>query len=286
MIVESWDRFKWNIREGDRYKHDSAVLSKEELAVLRGLECLSKTGDIFADVGAHVGYYTVRMAKIFKHVYAFEPNPESLENLKRNIKLNNITNVTVYDFALGSSESIMTLHLRSASSTLLPRHLWNVVPDMKYIGDIQVQVKRMDDVIDGADVVKIDVEGYEWEVLSGMDRIINESKPSLIIEHHEERGYRISVKDRIKKELNRKGYISIYLRPEHTLYYHSSRDLMKIADLIYYHWVNHCINNLRRNFPWYYGLPYTWWWGMDLLDFILELREHIETEDEWIKRLG
>jgi hypothetical protein len=70
-VAESWDGFKWYIVD----EHSKVVLSKGELSVLRALQLLPC--DVFVDVGAHVGYYTVRMARKCREVIAFEPNPKT-----------------------------------------------------------------------------------------------------------------------------------------------------------------------------------------------------------------
>jgi hypothetical protein len=77
------------------------------------------------------------------------------------------------------------------------------------------------------------------------------------------------------------------LTTPHRLYYHKSRDLNIIKSLIADHWINYCILNLEQGRPWYYGLPYTWWWGMNLIDFIYEIREHVLRPDEplWVELL-
>lgn len=276
-VVESWDGFKWAIRRGDRYEHDKVVLSKGELSVLKALTLLASKDKIFVDVGAHVGYYTVRMAKLYRHVYAFEPDPENRDNLVMNIELNNLSNVTVYPYALGDRNGVMKFYLKSTVSTLLP------VPDAWSV--IDVEVRRMDDVLSCADVVKIDVEAWELPVLRGMERIINDCRPTLVIEHHDFGHYRINTYLTIKQMLKERGYIMLFLTTPHRLYYHRSNDISRIKPLIVHHWIAYCIYNLERGRPWYYSLPYTWWWGMNLIDFIQELPEHIDKEDLWTELL-
>jgi len=277
-LAESWDGFKWAIRRGDKYAHDRVVLSKGELSVLRAFTLLASKDKVFVDVGAHVGYYAVRMAKLYKHVYVFEPNPDNRAGLMLNMELNGLDNVTVYPYALGDSEGVTKFYLKSTSSSLIP------VPDAYDV--IDVAVKRMDDVIDCADVVKIDVEGWELHVLKGMERIIDECKPAIEIEHHEFRGYNVDAYQAIRQMLKERGYVMLFLTTPHRLYYHRSNDLSAIKPLVVHHWIAYCIYNLERGRPWYYGLPYTWWWGMNLMDFILELPEHVDKEEEWIERLN
>lgn len=61
-----------------------------------------RKGDVFIDVGAHIGKYTILVAKIVGKeglVIAIEPNPENYETLLENIKLNNLKNVIAVNIA-------------------------------------------------------------------------------------------------------------------------------------------------------------------------------------------
>ncbi len=136
-----------------------------------------RPGTTFVDVGANVGYFS-RLAATCEpaRIIAFEPHPELVEVLALNVwGLEPV--VEVVTAALGDSNG--TVALSSA--------------DHNY-GDTRVSaggaapstmvaaVVRMDDMISGrVDVVKIDVQGYESEVLRGMQRIILENPQIVMI---------------------------------------------------------------------------------------------------------
>jgi FkbM family methyltransferase len=273
MIVTSWDGFRWHIEE----ESDRVVLSKKELSVLRALHALPC--DVFVDVGAHVGYHAVRMARRCRKVIAFEPDPASRARLLRNAELNGLDNITVYPHAAGESRYRARLWLAGASSTLLRGYARGE--------SVEVEVVPLDDVVDRADIVKIDVEGYEWRAVQGMSRLIDSCRPALVIEHHDFSYYRIGDYPKIREFLRRRGYIEIFLTTQHRLWYPRGRPLEPVKGLVAHHWIQHCVNNLERGLPWYYGLPYTWWWGMHLIDFIYELPGHVlrPDEPEWVERL-
>jgi len=272
-VAESWDGFRWFIAD----EYSKVVLSKGELSVLRALQLLPCLA--FVDVGAHVGYYSVRMARRCRRVVAFEPNPKNREVLVKNLELNNIRNVTVLPYAAGESRYKARLWLAGSGSTLLEGYVTGE--------SAEVDVVPVDEVVEYADIVKVDVEGYEWNVIQGMGKLLDKYKPTLIVEHHDFRHYRTKDYPRIRSYLKSLGYIELYLTTPHRLYYHRSLDLSVISPLIADHWVNHCIMNLEQGRPWYYGLPYTWWWGMNLIDFIYEVREHVLRPDEplWVELL-
>jgi len=168
-ILKSWDGYLW-------YKDDRGIIVREK-NVLKTLYSLSTKNTVFVDIGAHIGFYVIRLAKVCKHVHAIEPNPETIEILKENIKLNKIENVTIHPYALGKEERKANLYLADECTTLLTRS------DRKAV---EVQVKKFDEVIDYCDLVKMDVEGFEEEVLLGAHRIITHVKPIWIIEHHDQ----------------------------------------------------------------------------------------------------
>jgi len=277
-VAESWDGFKWWIET----RHDESVLSKGELSVLRALYLLAERQgcEVFVDVGSHVGYYAVRMAKKCKRVVAVEPNPDNRKKLLRNLKLNGLGNVEVLPYAAGEARYRAKLYPADAGSTLLEGFV-EAEP-------VEVEVAPLDELVDRADVVKIDVEGYEWKVIQGMKNLLARHKPSLVVEHHDFRHYRTSDYPAIRSFLRGKGYVELYLTTPHRLYYHRSRPLEAVAPLIADHWVNYCIVNLEQGRAWYHGLPYTWWWGMNLIDFIYEIREHVLRRDEplWVELLA
>jgi FkbM family methyltransferase len=111
--------------------------------------------DCVWDVGANVGYYSQRMASLASRVVAFEPVPETFSRLS---KLD-LPNVTFVNKALGDASGVLPMSLANdASSLALPGS--NIA---------EVQVARGDDLdLPQPNVVKIDVEGFEYEVIAGM----------------------------------------------------------------------------------------------------------------------
>jgi len=144
-------------------------------------------GEMAIDVGAHIGSYTLRMARRFRHVIAFEPNPFNRYILGLNLQLNKNVNVQVEEAALSDRDEISPLFLHRAADgtgSLNPHHY-----GFKYDRTVQVKVKRLDD-FDFAkiDVLKIDAEGNELSILRGATRTIERCKPILAIEVHHAKG--------------------------------------------------------------------------------------------------
>ena len=129
--------------------------------------------DLFLDVGANVGTYTVLAAGVRgANTLAFEPDPNTLQHLKRNIGINRLEDrVQVYECALGG------VHGGAAFTVGL-----DTVNRIATAGDGKtrtVRMERLDDIVsDGTPaMMKIDVEGAELGVLSGAEKVL--AKPSL-----------------------------------------------------------------------------------------------------------
>lgn len=128
------------------------------------------------DVGANVGQFAVATAKIFSgvSVHSFEPNPECVSALQKNIA--SLPNVLVYPLALGEAEGEVSFHVNSHShsSSILPlakSHLM-AFPDAREVNMIQVKLCTLDKVFADIELsspvmLKLDVQGYEAQVLRG-----------------------------------------------------------------------------------------------------------------------
>ncbi|MEA2089375.1 MAG: FkbM family methyltransferase, partial [Thermoproteota archaeon] len=140
-----------------------------------------KPGNVFIDVGAHVGKYSFYASKQVRDsglVIAIEPHPKNVENLKKGMKLNGLTNIVVVEKACGnySGKGFLTEHGTSANYKLVQKPT-----------EIKVEVDTLDDILESlhvrrVDMMKIDVEGCEHEVLQGAYKTIKEFKPLLMVE--------------------------------------------------------------------------------------------------------
>jgi len=123
------------------------------------------------DVGANVGLYSLMASSMGKGVTAVEPLTENLRYLYRNLALNNASNVDVWPIAAGEEPGIARLFGGSTGASLIdgwagaPKEMARFVP-----------VQRLDDLAQPRTtairtVVKIDVEGFEFDVLRGANAL-------------------------------------------------------------------------------------------------------------------
>ena len=132
------------------------------------------------DIGANLGLFTFFMSRASKHVFAFEPNPYPLENLKDLVD----SNVTVLPIALGNNDGPVEIkipHHRKGWSSNGASLASKEINDGKIIN---IQCRKLDSLnIENIGLIKIDVEGFEIEVIRGAKDTILKNKPVMIIEN-------------------------------------------------------------------------------------------------------
>lgn len=165
-------------------------------------------GDVFFDIGAHIGYYSAIAATIngpSGKIFAFEPRPMNARFFKKHMKINNFTNVSLYEMAVGETDEDVRFDTHKGSAT------GRVSKD----GDLrvrQVSVGKMvkEGTLPAPDFIKIDVEGGEIEVLKGLANVISSSRPKMIIATHNPECHSFVV-----DFLNNYQYNFKILNPEH-----------------------------------------------------------------------
>ena len=140
-------------------------------------------GAVVVDAGAHIGQYTLlaaRRAGATGKVFAFEPMPDTRERLQENVERNGLDNVTVVDVALSDRDGTTRIAVGEVGNTGSAK--------LVDAGGIEVECRRLDSVVhERVDVLKLDVEGYEAEVLAGAERTIATSRPAVLFEVNDDR---------------------------------------------------------------------------------------------------
>jgi len=141
------------------------------------------SAEIFIDAGAYIGYHSLMVSSAFPNVqvYAFEPQKEAFKILQKNISLND-KHITVNNCALGSLNEDKQLNVNK-----YPEQSSLLISDLQITDNYIVPVKRLDDLLDLKSrhiVVKIDTEGFEFEVLKGMSKIIENNNCVIYFEYN------------------------------------------------------------------------------------------------------
>jgi FkbM family methyltransferase len=139
------------------------------------------------DIGANIGIWSVVFRKLLQQhniIYAFEPQPQIFDCLQKNIILNDINNVQIYNFAL-SNENTKTF--MNASYDISNNFgAFRIVNNFNMEESLlEIECKIGDDItFNDIGFVKIDVEGHEYEVLQGLRNTITNNMPFIFIEIH------------------------------------------------------------------------------------------------------
>src|SRR5207249_1739199 len=157
-------------------------------------------GDCFYDVGANIGYYSLLLRHNFRRVYAVEPVPRNVRQLKRRLSVRFVRNVIAVPVALSDRNGKATFYVNTdqknilnnfSASSLFERFEFRSCDqgsDRIYAGSpISVETMTFDTLLSEptADLVKIDVEGAEFLVLEGMrESLAKRRVRNILVELH------------------------------------------------------------------------------------------------------
>jgi FkbM family methyltransferase len=176
MTVESSlsDEYLSHIATRGFYDKDAAAL----------FERLCPVGGIAVDVGANIGLATMLLSQTCSRVIAYEPMPVTADFLEANVSANSLANVTVRRFAVSNKRQSVEIAARPEfrAGAFICADLGEMMPDHERV---TVETVTLDDTLanlPALDFLKIDVEGFEPEVLDGARRIIQRHRPNAFIE--------------------------------------------------------------------------------------------------------
>jgi FkbM family methyltransferase len=158
-----------------------------ECAEVRTLIEATRPGTVAVDIGAHVGIFTIPLARAVGTdgaVWAFEPLPENVDRLHANVAENRLANVTVFDSAASDTDGVLSFHFAGDSAYGSTGEVFSgwgtgrseTVPTVRL--ETEWKARGMPVV----SVIKIDVEGAELAVLRGSQEVIRRCRPVLLIE--------------------------------------------------------------------------------------------------------
>lgn len=143
---------------------------------------LLRPGDVVYDLGANVGFYSLLASVLVGpkgQVFSFEPLPRNLELLRKHIGENNITNCVIVASAVSDREGTANFegqcdsHMTKLSAT----------------GNITVKLTSLDDLLASGEilppnVIKCDIEGAEFDALSGARDMLGRYHPNILLATH------------------------------------------------------------------------------------------------------
>jgi FkbM family methyltransferase len=192
-----------------------------------------KRGNVVVDVGANSGTISIPASRLIGHtgkVLAFEPAKIAYTRLLKNIKLNRANNITAFKKGLGNKNQKLSLEIGlfgDGLNSLVP-HKYDLRSTEK------VEVVTGDSIIHGpVDFVKIDVEGYEPEVIHGMKRILTTYHPIVVFEfnfdHIWQKDKKFNASFELLKQYGYNNFVDLNTGKEAFSYKDLSRTLVDIS---------------------------------------------------------
>jgi len=146
---------------------------------------LGKNSGKFLDIGANMGFYSLALATENPEltVISFEPQPSVYEKMIKNIEMNNLQGrIKLLNMGLGHQIDELTMFIPKFTGTG-GASFKNLHEDEGEAKEIKVPVVTLDALeTDPVDLIKIDVEGFELNVISGAISLISQHRPSIVAE--------------------------------------------------------------------------------------------------------
>ncbi len=143
-----------------------------------------KPGMVVLDIGGHLGYFSCVAGRLSAtgDVHVFEVDPKCIGLIQRNIELNELANVQVHNYAVSDKDETIKIPMMLAPS---PGLVINSNDEQNFV---EVAAVKLDDYLAKhnikPDFIKIDVEGAEWNVLSGMKKTLELQDLVMLVEIH------------------------------------------------------------------------------------------------------
>ncbi len=192
--------YKW--KRSHRYP-SSYWLGNYELPIQKCLVRELKPGEIFFDIGANAGFFSLLASKLVGekgYVFAFEPLAENIEAVKAQLAMNRVLNCTVVEAAISDSVGEVKLWEGPDTSTA---HIVDQGYEQKVVKSVKsITLDEFVRTTRSPDFIKMDIEGAEVQALQGADVLLSgPNPPRFLIELHGEADWR-----QVRKILEHAGY--------------------------------------------------------------------------------
>jgi FkbM family methyltransferase len=191
------------------------------------------------DIGANIGNHTLNFSRHVQSVHGFEPNPEIFERLQRNLALNGTTNIVANRVGLAQQNGQMNFYAPIASEGQYGANMgsgtfiYDEAPHPHKVLNLPIFVG--DDYVDAhkllrVDGMKIDVQGFEIDVLSGLSRTLERHEPIIWMECSTSTLNAISELPQGLRQIVPYAYKLKYFQTSYTLGLFHKTELVEVGD--------------------------------------------------------
>jgi len=198
--------------------YEKELLEKVALPILR-----ADASPSLIDIGANIGHHSIYLSSQCNAVHACEPDPTCLAEFNRKIKISNASNIQLHNVALGYENAEVTLYSSSTrnkgTNSLISTHTsHNTIKHRVKVLNADAFVGSLN--LSSITLIKLDVEGYELNVLKGLTKTLSKFRPAIIVE----------ISHTTRLQLVNAGASICDLIPKNYRFYHLSirKDLMFI----------------------------------------------------------
>jgi FkbM family methyltransferase len=172
--------------------------------------------DVFYDVGACIGIYSLHAAKKSRHIFAFEPDPGFRNHLIVNMEINNMNYINLFPYAITDESKRMNLYTDGVNGRSPG------LDNYGFHGKVEVEGNSIDNLINelgipSPSIIKMDIEGAEYLALQGMKGILRTHPPRLLF-------LEIHPKLLMKLGSNENEVVNLLCQSGYQVRYHVKRD--------------------------------------------------------------
>lgn len=174
---------KYSLVSDDNYLKNMRTTFEPDMVVL--FSALIGDGDYVLDIGANIGCTSILFGDLARHVFSFEASPSTYQYLKANIAQSGLGNIETFNIGLGSErgESTLTYAPDNRSGGFVSDHT------QASAGHIveKIVIEPADELvrtlsIPRVDFIKLDVEGFEGQVIKGAQQLLSMNRPTVVLE--------------------------------------------------------------------------------------------------------
>ncbi len=170
----------WNAYFFGAYEKPSLLLMKDILSKIKE--------PVVLDIGANIGHHSLFFSKFSKKVFSFEPYELVRKSIEQKIKTNKIENITIFPFGLSDKDETLNYYEPNSHNNGTGSFINNFTLVNNSKSSLKLQLYKGDtfifnNKITKVDFIKIDVEGFERNVLLGLKQTLERFRPIVVIEY-------------------------------------------------------------------------------------------------------
>ena len=185
-LIHKHQDIKIKLNINDWIQQNIFFIGSYEDAELKVLSNHLKPDSVFIDIGANFGLYSLIASQHISEkgsIISFEPFPENYKSLCTNLSLNNLQRITAENTAVGSETGTLKLYYNSKENNLgMVSYIKDQNSDFVIVNKICLDDYLNSKYLKTITFIKIDVEGFEYDVLQGMKQTLQQYSPIILIE--------------------------------------------------------------------------------------------------------